>query len=58
MVAQEVFVPDHRIMSVSQIMAGHTATPYKDEALYRCSFVPFAALILVGSHDGSRQTSA
>ena len=47
-VAQEVFVPDHRIMSVSQIMAGNPPTPYKDEALYRCSFVPFAALILVG----------
>ena len=47
-VAHEVFVPDHRIMSVSQIMAGTPPTPYKDEALYRCSFVPFAALILVG----------
>ncbi len=47
-VADEVFVPDHRIMSVSQILAGGTATPYKEEALYRCSFVPFAALILVG----------
>ncbi len=47
-VAHEVFVPDHRIMSVSQIMAGIPPTPYKDEALYRCSFVPFAALILVG----------
>ena len=47
-VADEVFVPDHRIMSVSQVMAGTPPTPYKDEALYRCSFVPFAALILVG----------
>ena len=47
-VADEVFVPDHRIMSVSQIMTGISPTPYKEEALYRCSFVPFAALILVG----------
>ena len=47
-VAEDVFVPDHRIMSVSQMMVGNLPTPFKDEALYRCSFVPFAALILVG----------
>ena len=47
-VAEEVFVPDHRILSVSQIMSGNAPTPYKEEALYRCSFIPFAALILVG----------
>ncbi len=47
-VADDVFVPDHRIMSVSQTMAGNPPTPYKDEVLYRCSFIPVAALILAG----------
>ena len=47
-VAEEVFVPDHRIMSVSQIMAGNAPTPYKDEVLYRCAFIPIAAIILAG----------
>ena len=47
-VAEDVFVPDHRIMSVSQLMQGVTATPYKDEILYRCGFIPVAALILAG----------
>ena len=47
-VAKEVFVPDHRIMSVSACMAGNPPTPYKDELLYRCAFIPVAALILAG----------
>ncbi len=47
-VATDVFVPDHRIMSVSQLMQGNTSTPYKDEVLYRCAFIPVAALILAG----------
>ena len=47
-VATDVFVPDHRIMSVSQCMQGTPPTPYKDEILYRCAFIPVAALILIG----------
>ena len=47
-VADNVFVPDHRLMSVSQCMAGAPPTPYKDEVLYRCAFIPMAALVLVG----------
>ncbi len=47
-VATDVFVPDHRIMSVSKVMAGNPPTPYKDEVLYRCSFIPVASLILGG----------
>ena len=47
-VATDVFVPDHRIMSVSACMSGNPPTPYKDEVLYRCSFIPVAALILAG----------
>ncbi len=47
-VAEEVFVPDHRIMSVSQTMGGNAPTPFTDEILYRCAFIPVAALILAG----------
>ena len=47
-VAENVFVPDHRIISVSQTFAGNSPTPYKDEVLYRCAFIPVAALILAG----------
>ena len=47
-VAKEVFVPDHRLMSVSACMSGNAPTPYKDEVLYRCGFIPVAALILTG----------
>jgi len=47
-IAKDVFVPDHRIMSASQCMQGTPPTPYKDEVLYRCAFIPVASLILVG----------
>ena len=47
-VAKDVFVPDHRIMSIAGCMAGTPPTPYKDEVLYRCAFIPVAALILAG----------
>ena len=46
--ATDLFVPDHRIMSVSQCMQGMPPTPYKNEVLYRCAFIPVAALILAG----------
>ncbi len=47
-VATDIFVPDHRIMSVSACMQGTPPTPFKDEVLYRCAFIPVAALILAG----------
>ncbi len=47
-VATDVFVPDHRVMSVSACLQGMPPTPYKDEVLYRTAFVPVAALILCG----------
>ncbi len=46
--ATEVFVPDHRILSVGQSLNGVTGTPYKEEVLYRSAMIPVAALILVG----------
>ena len=52
MVAEDVFVPDHRVMSVSAIMSGNPPTSYKDEVLYRGAFVPVAALVLAGPQLG------
>ena len=51
-VAEDVFVPAHRTMSIPGILSGHPPTPYKDEVLYRGSFIPVAALILVGPQLG------
>ena len=51
-VAENVFVPEHRLLSIPGVLAGETATPYKEEALYRASFVPVAALILAGPQLG------
>ena len=47
-VAENVFVPDKRIVSVGKLISGIPSTPFKDEVLYRCAFIPVAALILVG----------
>lgn len=51
-VADDVFVPSHRIVSVPALIEGHTATPFTDEKLYRSSFIPVAALGLVGPQLG------
>jgi 3-hydroxy-9,10-secoandrosta-1,3,5(10)-triene-9,17-dione monooxygenase len=47
-VAEDVFVPDHRILRVGDCLAGNPPTPYKDEALYRAAFVPVTVLGLMG----------
>jgi alkylation response protein AidB-like acyl-CoA dehydrogenase len=47
-VAERIFVPDHRYMSMPAAIAGHYPTEHTDEALYRSAFIPVLALILVG----------
>ncbi len=51
-VAENVFVPEHRLLSIPGVLTGKVATPYKEEALYRSGFVPVAALILAGPQLG------
>jgi 3-hydroxy-9,10-secoandrosta-1,3,5(10)-triene-9,17-dione monooxygenase len=51
-VANEVFVPDHRLMDIMAAVKGDYPTEFKNEAAYRATFVPFAALILVGPQLG------
>ncbi len=55
--ARDVFVPDHRLMSVPGLLTHHYDTPFKDEVLYRSAFIPVAALILVGPQLGLAQAA-
>jgi alkylation response protein AidB-like acyl-CoA dehydrogenase len=48
MVAERVFVPEHRYASVPAAINGHYRTEHTDEALYRSALLPVLALILVG----------
>src|SRR6185369_12184012 len=48
MVADRVFVPEHRYVSVPRSIAGQYRTPHTDEALYHSALIPVLALILVG----------
>lgn len=47
-VADRVFVPDHRVIEISRFVSGDTDTEFKDEALYRAAIIPVTSLILVG----------
>ncbi len=52
LVADEVFVPDHRILSVTRGVQGMYPTEHKDEALYRSALVPVLSLVLAGPQVG------
>jgi alkylation response protein AidB-like acyl-CoA dehydrogenase len=56
-VAEDVFVPTYRYLSVVEAIQGRSATPFGDEALYRSGFIPVAALILVGPQLGLAQAA-
>jgi alkylation response protein AidB-like acyl-CoA dehydrogenase len=47
-VANEVFVPDHRILSMSRAIQGDYATEHTDEVCYRTSLFPQFAIELAG----------
>ncbi|MBV8947074.1 MAG: hypothetical protein JO286_07535 [Solirubrobacterales bacterium] len=50
--AQDVFVPGHRLYSVSRAIDNEYGTEHTDEALYRSSFIPLLTLILAGPQLG------
>jgi alkylation response protein AidB-like acyl-CoA dehydrogenase len=52
LIAQDVFVPDHRVMSVPPAIAGQYAMAEPEEDLYRAAFVPVLALVLAGPQLG------
>ena len=52
LIAKDVFVPDHRIISVPAAIEGNYGTEHTDEVLYRSAFVPILALVLAGPQLG------
>jgi alkylation response protein AidB-like acyl-CoA dehydrogenase len=54
-VADKVFVPSHRILSVPPAVGGTYPTEHKDERLYRSALVPVLALVLNGPMVGLAQ---
>jgi alkylation response protein AidB-like acyl-CoA dehydrogenase len=52
LIATEVFVPEHRIVSVPQTISGSYATEHTEETLYRSAFVPLLSLVLAGPQLG------
>jgi alkylation response protein AidB-like acyl-CoA dehydrogenase len=52
LVAKDVFVPDHRIMSVPAAIVGHYGTELTDETFYQSALVPILALVLAGPQLG------
>ena len=51
-VAADVFVPDHRILSVPPAIGNVYPNPHTDEVMARSSFVPVLALVLAGPQVG------
>jgi 3-hydroxy-9,10-secoandrosta-1,3,5(10)-triene-9,17-dione monooxygenase len=47
-VAEDVFVPGHRFISIIGASQGKYQTPYTDEVLYRAAFLPVGCLVLLG----------
>ena len=54
-VADQVFVPSHRILSVPPAVGGLYPTEHKDERLYHSALVPVLALVLNGPMVGLAQ---
>lgn len=52
LIANDVFVPEHRILPVPAAIEGTYATEHTDEPLYRSAFVPILALVLAGPQLG------
>jgi 3-hydroxy-9,10-secoandrosta-1,3,5(10)-triene-9,17-dione monooxygenase len=57
LVADNVFVPEHRFLSLLKAIRNEFATPFTDEVLYRSPFFPAAAIILAGPHLGLAQAA-
>jgi 3-hydroxy-9,10-secoandrosta-1,3,5(10)-triene-9,17-dione monooxygenase len=56
-VANDVFVPEHRFLPYPPAFQGHYRTEHLDEITYRVALVPVTILILVGSQLGVAQAA-
>jgi alkylation response protein AidB-like acyl-CoA dehydrogenase len=52
LVGEDLFVPEHRVLSVPAAIEGHYPTEHTKETLYRSAFVPLLTLVLVGPQLG------
>ncbi|GJF33704.1 acyl-CoA dehydrogenase [Kitasatospora sp. NE20-6] len=52
LIATDVFVPEHRLMSVGPAIEGHFPTEFTEESLYRSPLGPFFAVGMVGPQLG------
>jgi alkylation response protein AidB-like acyl-CoA dehydrogenase len=52
LVAQDVFVPAHRVVSVPPAITGQYPTEHTEEALYRSALAPVLSLVLIGPQLG------
>ncbi|POM23190.1 Flavin-dependent monooxygenase, oxygenase subunit HsaA [Actinomadura rubteroloni] len=52
LVGEDLFVPEHRVLSVPAAIEGAYPTEHTEEALYRSSFVPLLTLVLAGPQLG------
>jgi alkylation response protein AidB-like acyl-CoA dehydrogenase len=52
LIATDVFVPDHRVLSVPQAIEGNYGTERTEEVMFRSPFVPVLALVLTGTQLG------
>jgi alkylation response protein AidB-like acyl-CoA dehydrogenase len=50
--AEDVFVPEHRFLPYPQAFRGEYRTEHRDEVVYRAALVPVTVLILAGSQLG------
>jgi 3-hydroxy-9,10-secoandrosta-1,3,5(10)-triene-9,17-dione monooxygenase len=57
LVARDVLVPEHRVISIPAAIGGRYATEHTDEVLYRSAFVPVAAIVLAGPQLGLAQAA-
>lgn len=48
LIAEDVFVPGHRVMVMTAAVTGDYPTEYTGETLYRSALVPFLSLVLTG----------
>lgn len=56
-VAENVFVPEHRFLPYPAAFGGTYRTEHTDESVYRVAFVPVTVLILAGSQLGVAQAA-
>jgi 3-hydroxy-9,10-secoandrosta-1,3,5(10)-triene-9,17-dione monooxygenase len=51
-VGNDLFVPDHRLLSIMPALHGDYPSPFKDEASYRSAFGPVSSILLIAAQLG------